>query len=169
MAAVAEKIIEYVREQFSICSPPNESRENIASLVLDVDDSQSPVFQIIQFNLTPHEMAFPILLSGKTELRMSRQELRNELLLVMGMPDLLYGVQVIEPLPIKISHKMKKLLEDYPAPISANATLGYLLYEHFKKIPDERAISRLIDEYFATNNSVEIEFQDGHRVSVILD
>lgn len=159
----------YERGNLVSSPPPEESPQNIVSLLIDVDDGNTVVFYHVETSVNPDIIEFPRLLSRSFELRLSKEDLRDEILLLLRSQKLLYSLRVIEPCPFKITYELAKILENYSTSVIKNAEAGYIIHDDLYRLSEnETALSILIDSFFKTCQVVEIKISQTPGESKIM-
>lgn len=111
-------------------------------------------------------ITFPTLLSGQKELTSSREQLEEEINIILEMRDsdgfdvgaALYGVTVTEPLPFDLTEKSLTDLSDLPPPAVSNLRAGYLTHDDLYELrSDPGKLHDLISIFLDECKVVEVK------------
>lgn len=130
----------------------------------DEQSESDPEIFIFSFAPDPERTEFPRLISQKNKLRMSREELEDEIILLIEMgadtesssaPEL-YGLSVLSPCPYSISPD--RIPENMPNSAESNFRAGYLIHSDLNKIRSNPAqLHDLVSAYLSSSDIVEVK------------
>ncbi len=114
------------------------------------------------------EISFPTLLSGSEKLKLSREELELEIVLILEMRTeddfdktaALYSVAPLRPLPFALCDDDIDDLSDLPGPAQSNARAGYLIHEDLYALQsDPNKLHDLVSVFLWRCKEVEIKLK----------